>query len=127
MKTNRKNNKARTRVGAISRFGLMEMSRQRLRQSLETSAFVCCQHCGGKGYVLAADKLGVRFLRKLQLETLKKEGQTVTAVVPTDVADYLLNRKRSELLELETRRNLSITLKGDAAMPRDESKILWQT
>jgi ribonuclease E len=126
VKTNLKNDKARTRVGAISRFGLLEMSRQRLRQSLETSSFVTCDHCGGKGYILAADKLGVRFLRKLQLETLKNNGSNVTGLVPMDVADYLLNRKKSDLLELETRRGLVITIKGDAALPRDESKIIWQ-
>ncbi len=126
LKTNLKNDKARTRVGVISRFGLMEMSRQRLRQSLETSTFVSCGHCGGKGYVLAADKLGVRFLRKLQLETLKKNGSQVTGLLPMEVAEYLLNRKKNELLELESRRGLMITIKGDAAMPRDESKIIWR-
>ena len=102
------------------------MSRQRLRQSLETSTFVSCEHCRGKGYLLAADRLGVRFLRQLQLQTLKKSGSSVTGLVPAEVAEYLLNRKKSELLELETRRGLTITIKGDPSLPRDESKILWQ-
>ncbi|MEW6079023.1 MAG: Rne/Rng family ribonuclease [Thermodesulfobacteriota bacterium] len=127
LKTNLKNDKARTRVGSISRFGLLEMSRQRLRQSLETASFVTCDHCGGKGYVLAADKLGVRFLRKLQLEANKNSGTHITARVPAEVADFLLNRKRSDILELENRHGLTITIKGDAAMPRDESQIIWQT
>ncbi len=127
LKANLKNDKARTRVGSISRFGLLEMSRQRIRQSLETSTFVSCNQCRGKGYVLAADKLGIRFMRKLQLETLKKSGSHITGLVPMEVAEYILNRKKSELLELETRRGLTITIKGDASIPRDESKIHWQT
>ncbi|MDY6903752.1 MAG: Rne/Rng family ribonuclease [Thermodesulfobacteriota bacterium] len=125
LKAHLKTDKARTKVGRLSRFGLMEMSRQRLRQSIETSSFVPCDHCNGKGFVLATEKLGLNFLRKLRLETLKSSDTSVTGIVPVAVADYLLNRKKSELLELETRRDLTITIKGDPGMHCNESRIVF--
>ena len=123
LKAHLKDDKARTRVGNISRFGLLEMSRQRLRQSIESSSFVPCSQCGGQGYVMATEKVGINFLRRLRLETLKNEGQNITCVLPPDVATYILNRKKSELLALESRRNATITIQADPSIPRDESRI----
>ncbi|MDY6831521.1 MAG: Rne/Rng family ribonuclease [Thermodesulfobacteriota bacterium] len=126
LKTHLKEDKARTDVGKISKFGLLEMSRQRLRQSIETSSMVTCSHCGGRGYVMATEKLGINVLRRLRLESLKHRGVAVTATVPAVVADYLLNKKRSELLELEARRDLAITITGDPAMRPGESDIRFE-
>ncbi len=126
LKTHLKEDKARTSVGRISKFGLLEMSRQRLRQSIESSSFVPCPNCEGKGYVMAAETLGISFLRKLRLETMKREGQAVTGIVPQNVADYLLNRKKAELLEIEERRGLTITIRGEITMNAGENRILWE-
>ncbi|MFO8047756.1 MAG: Rne/Rng family ribonuclease [Desulfosudaceae bacterium] len=126
MKTSLKEDKARTRVGNISRFGLLEMSRQRLRQSLESSSFVPCGQCGGQGYVMATEKVGINFLRRLRLETLKNEGQNVTCLLPPEVAHYIMNRKKNELLALESRRNSVVTIQMDPALPRDECRIEWE-
>ena len=115
--------KAKTKVGRISQFGLLEMSRQRLRPSIVYGSFQTCPHCRGKGLTPSTETLAAGLLRKLSLETLKETGGTVTASVPKDVADYLLNRKRREILDLETRRDVSIVVLGDAAMVPGESQI----
>ncbi len=72
------------------------------------------------------ETLGVGFLRKLRLETLKEGITGVTAMLPVEVADYILNKKRREIIELEDRRNLSIAIKGDKAMIPGESNIVCE-
>lgn len=124
MKLHLKSDKARTKVGRISKFGLMEMSRQRIRPSIEFSHYVACRHCKGKGLVASTESLGIAFLRKLSLDTLKGEITSATAMVPPDVATYLLNRKRSDILDLEVRRDITITIEADAEMIPGESRIL---
>ncbi len=127
MKSFMKEDKARAKVGKISKFGLMEMSRQRIMPSIESGSFVPCKHCKGKGLTLSTETLGLGFLRKLSLETLKKDKiSSITGVVPTDVAVYLLNSKRSELIDLEARRGLSITIQGNSSMIPGENKITWE-
>jgi len=123
LKKHVKADKAKTNVGKISRFGLMEMSRQRIRPSIEFGSFVTCDHCQGKGLVASTETLGVRFLRKLRFETLKSDTKRVNGMLPVQVADYLVNNKRKELLELEARRQLSIRIVGDSLMRHGDSKI----
>ena len=115
--------KAKANAGRISKFGLLEMSRQRLRPSIDYGSYVTCDHCHGKGQVASKETLGVRFLRKLRIETLKTDIKTVTCILPVDVADYVLNHKRREILGIEARRQLSIHIVGDAHMHPDDSKI----
>jgi ribonuclease E len=124
MKTHVKADKARTKVGKISRFGLLEMSRQRIRPSIEQGHSVRCKYCKGRGLVPSTESLGLSFLRKLSLETLKPEVTGLTGIVPQDVAVYLLNKKKVEILDIETRRNVSITITGDASMVPGDSKII---
>ncbi len=116
--------KARTKVGRISRFGLLEMSRQRIRPSIEFSSSQPCPHCRGKGHVPSTETLGAAFLRKLSLETLKADAESVRGVVPPDVADYILNRKRKELASLEEKRRLTITIAADPALLPGDSRII---
>jgi ribonuclease E len=117
--------KAKTKVGKISRFGMLEMSRQRIRPSIEFGSYQPCLYCQGKGLVASTETLAVGFLRKLSLETLKPEIASVKAVVPINVADYLLNKKRKEIAELEERRNLSVEIEGDQSMTPGDSQILY--
>jgi len=127
IKNNVKYGKAKTKIGKISRFGLMEMSRQRIRPSIEFSSFESCSHCGGKGLIPSTEMLVLDFLRKLRLETLKKDGvSSVKGIVPSVVADYLLNKKRKEILDLEISRSLSITIQGDNTLVRGMSKIICE-
>ena len=121
-----KQDKARTKVGRISQFGLMEMSRQRIRPSIEFGSYASCKYCQGKGLTASTETLGVRFLRKLRLETLKDEISTVKGIVPVEVSDYLLNRKRAELLDLELRRGLTITIDPDPNMIPGDSNIICE-
>jgi ribonuclease E len=117
--------KAKTKVGKISRFGLLEMSRQRIRPSIEFGSYQPCRYCQGKGLIASTETLAVGFLRKLSLETLKPGISYVKGVVPINVADYLLNKKRKEIAELEERRNLSVEIEGDQSMTPGESQIVY--
>jgi len=101
----------------------MEMSRQRLRPSIESSSFQPCGHCKGRGMVPSIEMLALDFLRQLRLETLKNKISSVKGVVPSGVADYLLNKKRKEILDLEIRRDLSITIEGDDTIIPGMSKV----
>jgi ribonuclease E len=121
-----KEDKARSKVGKISRFGLMEMSRQRIRPSIEFGSHLPCKYCQGKGLVPSAETLGIGFLRKLSLETLKQKSKRVRGLVPVDVAEYLLNRKRRELVDLEVRRDLRVEIEGARSMVPGDSDIIWR-
>jgi len=125
-KRNLKSDKAKTKIGKISQFGLMEMSRQRLRPSIESSSFQPCGHCKGKGMVPSIEMLALDFLRQLRLETLKNKISSVKGIVPSGVADYLLNKKRKEILDLEVRRGLSITIEGDDTIISGMSKVVCE-
>jgi ribonuclease E len=116
--------KAKTKVGKISRFGLLEMSRQRIRPSVEFGS-IPCRYCQGRGLVASTETLAVGFLRRLSLETLKPGITSVKGVVPLDVADYLLNKKRKEIAELEERRTLSVEIEGAQSMAPGDSKITF--
>jgi ribonuclease E len=124
MKTFIKLDKARIKVGRISGFGLMQMSRQRIRPSIEFSSYVPCQNCQGKGVIPSTETLVLSFLRKLRLETLKGDVTSVKGLVPPEVANYLLNRKKKEILDLEMRRNLNIVIEGDGSMAPGDCAIL---
>jgi len=124
MKTFIKLDKARIKVGRISGFGLMQMSRQRIRPSIEFSSYVPCPNCQGKGVTPSTETLVLSFLRKLRLETLKGDITSVKGVVPPEVAKYLLNRKKKEILDLEMRRNLNIVIEGDVTMAPGDCDIL---
>ena len=116
--------KARAKVGKISRFGLLEMSRQRIRPSIEFGSYLPCTNCQGKGLVPSPETLGIGFLRKLSLETLKEKAHHVKGIVPVEVARYLLNKKRREIVDLGVRRDLSIEIEADRSMVPGDSKII---
>jgi len=118
--------KARISVGRISRFGLMEITRQRISASIEYGSFMPCSHCQGRGLVPSTEKLALEFLRRLRSETLKDNVTQVKGIVPVNVADYLLNRKRKEILDVELRRELTITIEGNPAMQPGESRIICE-
>lgn len=124
MKDHTKLDEARVNVGAISKFGLLELARQRISASIEYGSFVVCPHCHGKGQVASAEKLALEFMRKLRSEILKNDIRYIRGVVPVNVADYLLNKKRKEILDVEIKQNMSITIEGDSSMQPGESRIV---
>ncbi len=124
LKAHLKSDKARTRVGRISKFGLLEMSRQRIHPSIEFGSHIICRNCQGKGLTPSTETLGIGFLRKLGMETFKGDVTRVKAVVPPAVADFLLNRKRRDLLEFENRRRITLEIEADPGLVPGESRIL---
>jgi len=123
LKNHVKLDKARSKVGRISKFGLLEMSRQRIHPSIEFGSHVICRGCQGKGMVPSTETLGIGFLRKLGMEVIKPEVSRVKGIVPPAVADYLLNKKRRDIVALEKRRNIIIDIEGDATLLPSESRI----
>jgi ribonuclease E len=102
--------RARVQIGRISRFGLLEMSRQRLRPSLGESSQIVCPRCTGQGTIRGVESLSLSVLRIIEEEVMKENTQRVIAHVPVDVGTYLLNEKRDLLADLETRHKISVML-----------------
>nr|NJM01357.1 ribonuclease E/G [Desulfobacula sp.] len=124
LKKHLKSDKAKTKVGGITSFGLLEMSRQRIRHSITFGSYEPCRHCNGRGQIPSVETQGLAFLRQLNLKTLKPEIKEVSGQVPVEVAGYLLNRKRHELSEIEEKRKVSITIEGDQTMVSGENRII---
>jgi ribonuclease E len=108
--------RARVQVGRISRFGLLEMSRQRLRPSLGESSHTVCPRCGGQGTIRAVESLSLSILRLLEEEAMKEKTVKIIAQVPVVVATYLLNDKRYNIREIEKRQKISIIIVPDPHM-----------
>ena len=113
LKDHLKNDRARIQVGRISHFGLMEMSRQRIRASVLESTMKPCPHCGGTGHVRSDSSVGLAVLRAIEEFLLKDSKHHIIVRAPVATALYVLNHKRSMLVELETRFGLTITLEAD--------------
>jgi len=105
-----KMDRARVQIGRISRFGLLEMSRQRLRPSLGESSQVVCPRCTGQGTIRGVESLSLSVLRIIEEEVMKENTRRVIAHVPVDVGTYLLNEKRELLLQLEARHKISVMI-----------------
>jgi ribonuclease E len=108
-----KNDRARIQVGRISHFGLMEMSRQRIRASVLESTMKPCPHCGGTGHVRSDSSTALHVIRGIEEHLLKDGRHHITVRTPTATALYVLNHKRSSLVELEERFGLSIAVEAD--------------
>ncbi len=105
--------RARIQVGRISHFGLLELSRQRLRPSLIEANFRICSHCSGAGLIRSTESAAVHSLRVLEEEGVRHRSAEVTITVHSDVALYLLNYKREALASIETRYGIKIFILGD--------------
>jgi ribonuclease E len=103
-----KNDRARVQIGKISQFGLLEMSRQRLRAGVIAGSTVPCPHCGGQGIVRSVESTALRLLRGLEEEGQKLKSSAVVVRVASDVAIYTLNQKRRELARIENDYQMSI-------------------
>ena len=102
--------RARVQMGKISRFGLMELSRQRLRPALNEGSHITCPRCNGTGVIRDADSSALQVLRLLQEEAMKENTAAVHAQVPVDVATFLLNEKRSDITKIESRLKVNLIL-----------------
>src|SRR5690625_3105879 len=95
--------RARVQIGRISRFGLLELSRQRLRPSLGETSSIVCPRCDGQGHIRDVKSLALSILRLIEEEVMKERTGEIHAQVPVSVATYLLNEKRQDLLAIERR------------------------
>jgi len=102
--------RARVQIGRISRFGLMEMSRQRLRPSLGETSGVVCPRCNGQGTIRDVRSLSLSIMRLIEEEAMKERSAQIRAILPVPVATYLLNEKRSVLADIEARQEVRVVL-----------------
>jgi ribonuclease E len=115
-----KGDKARIEVGRLSRFGLLEMSRQRLRASLSSQSHLKCSHCQGVGHVRNPELVALEVLRKIQTAVSAGHLSTVKARVSPPAAMFLLNNKKSELVHMEQSHHLRIVVLADGRLSIDE-------
>ncbi len=115
--------RARVQLGRISRFGLMEMSRQRLRPSLEESAAHLCPRCQGQGTIRGTESLALSILRLMEEEAIKENTLQIEAVVPVDVAAFLLNEKRKAIRITEQRHDVEVYVIPDPNMMTPEYRV----
>ena len=108
-----KNDRARIQIGQISHFGLLEMSRQRLRPSLAETSFVTCPHCGGLGHVRSTESAAIQVLRAIEEEGAKRRSAEIVVYAATSIAMYVLNHKRDRLIGIETRYGMHVTFASD--------------
>jgi ribonuclease E len=111
-----KHDRARIQVGRISHFGLLEMSRQRIRTSVLESSTDKCPHCGGTGHVRSVASVALQVLRMIEETLLRGGTHNLVARTRSDIAIYVLNHKRAHLRDLEERFRIAITINADAAM-----------
>ncbi len=115
--------RARIQIGKISQFGLLEMSRQRLRAGVIAGSTVPCPHCGGQGIVRSVESTSLRVLRGLEEEAQKQRAEGLTVRVAPDVAIYTLNQKRRELARLETEYSITINFEPKPELMAGEFEI----
>ena len=102
--------RARVQFGSISKFGLMEMSRQRLRPALSEGASIPCPRCGGSGHIRDTESSALQILRIIQEESMKDSTASVLCQVPVEVASFLLNEKRNEITKIELKQRISVLM-----------------
>ena len=110
LKHSLKKDKARVTVGTLSKFGLLELSRQRLRPTAEVSAYTPCPACQGRGRIKRVDTLSLSLLRQISTQVAQGQIQEVRAAVPLEVSNFLLNKKRKDILNLEEHYHLKIVV-----------------
>ena len=116
MKDNLKSDRARIQVGRISGFGLMEMSRQRLRPGMLEATTAPCPHCLGTGLVRSDDSQALSIIREIEEEAVRKRSKEVCVTVPVGIANYLLNHKRDNIASIEKQYGLSVIIEASPIM-----------
>ncbi|MBM2320203.1 MULTISPECIES: Rne/Rng family ribonuclease [Marivita] len=108
-----KNDRARIQVGRISGFGLMEMSRQRLRPGMIEATTQPCPSCHGTGLIRSDDNMALQVLRQIEEEGVRRRSREVLVKCPVSIANFLMNQKREHVAQIETRYGLSVRIEGD--------------
>ena len=111
-----KNDRARIQVGRISGFGLLEMSRQRLRPGMLEATTQPCPHCHGTGLLRSDDSQALSILREIEEEAVRRRSKEVVIRAPVNIANYLMNRKRANITAIEEQYGLSVLIEADATL-----------
>ncbi len=123
MKDKLKNDRARIQVGRISGFGLMEMSRQRLRPGMIEATTQPCPHCHGTGLIRSDDNLALTILRQLEEEGTRRRSREVLLKAPLAIVNYLINHKREHIAQIEARYGMAIRIEADAFLISPDFEI----
>ena len=123
MKDSLKDDRARIQMGRISSFGLMELSRQRLRPSLFEASTKICEICAGSGFVRTTESTSLHVLRTIEEEGIRGRAAQLTVHAPSDVSLYLLNQKRDHLAEIEQRYGMRIFILGDETLIAPDCRV----
>jgi ribonuclease E len=123
VKISMKRDKAKVDISKISRFGLMQISRQKMGAPIEKGSYRTCDHCQGRGVVRSVETLALYYLRRIQTGISRKKVARIECRLPLDVAQYLLNKKRTELVELEAKHAARIDIIPRVEMKPMESQI----
>lgn len=115
--------RARVQFGSISKFGLLEMSRQRLKPALNEGASIPCPRCGGSGHIRDTESSALQILRVIQEESLKDSTAAVLVQVPVEVASFLLNEKRTEITKIELKQRISVLLVPNKSLDTPNYKL----
>jgi ribonuclease E len=119
-----KMDRARVQIGRISRFGLLEMSRQRIRPSLGESVQIVCPRCEGHGTIRGTESLALSILRIIEEDAMKEQTARIVVQVPVNVATFLLNEKRQPINDIETRQNVKVVLIPNPSFDTPHYEIL---
>ena len=123
VKVSMKRDKAKVDISKISRFGLMQISRQKMGAPIEKGSYRTCEYCQGRGVVRSVETLALYYLRRIQTGISRKSIARVDCRLPLDVAQYLLNKKRAELAELEIKHSAKIDIIPRVEMKPAENQI----
>jgi ribonuclease E len=123
LKQSLKKDKARVTLGHLSKFGLLELSRQRLRPTAEVSAYITCPACRGRGRVKKVETLSVSLLRQISTQVAQSQVQEVRALVPLEVGHFLLNKKRKDLISLEEQFGIKVVVTGKDGLGPEEIQV----
>lgn len=118
-----KTDRARIQVGRISGFGLMEMSRQRLRPGMIEATTQPCPHCHGTGLIRSDDNLALSILRQIEEEGVRRRTREVLVKCPVPISNYLMNQKREHVAQIEARYGLSVRIEGDLSLVSPDFEI----
>ncbi|MBS0454803.1 MAG: Rne/Rng family ribonuclease [Proteobacteria bacterium] len=115
--------RARVQFGSISKFGLMEMSRQRLKPALSEGASIPCPRCGGSGHIRDTESSALQILRIIQEESMKDNTAAVHVQVPVEVASFLLNEKRTEIAKIELKQRVAVLMVPNKTLETPNYKL----
>jgi len=119
-----RDDRARSRILRISTFGIIEMTRQRMRPSLQLSTYLKCPHCAGTGMIKNPESAAIEIIRTLNMAAARSDVRRIELSVPPPVADFLLNRRRTAIARIETSEQKQIVIRPDETCPAEQYNII---